>query len=263
MTDSFLLNSGMYRQSVDIIARLNLSPAPNSYKRTRSISRSIDDRVLLILKHNLTIMLFLSLFLSLDFIGLRCLYRGNISSINDRNRWRLELRLTHRLLRRAVSFTFCGRIPSTLLWMFCIEFVHFSLDESFCVGDLLLDAIFISWQQFPRFVILGNLANEYLESSERHTSFGSAFVDRNCAMASILACRIRICKKSKQRPKLQTVILLTESSSNLICSPFRIAFKLASFSALRTSSAAFCCLAFSCCRFSISRRLFCWPLGVL
>lgn len=140
--------------------------APISYKKTSLLVRSIDDSVLLILKHNLTIMLFLSLFLSLDFFGLRCLYRGNISSINIRNRWRLELRLTHRLLRRAVSFAFCRGIPYSLFWMPCIKFVHFSLDECFCVDDLLLDAIFVSGQQFPWFVILEKLAFNYPEGSE-------------------------------------------------------------------------------------------------
>lgn len=234
----------------------DLSPAPKSYKRSSSTLRSIDDRILLVFKHNLTIMLFLSLFLSLDFIGLRCLYRGNISSITIRNRWRLELRLTHRLLRRPVSFTSCRGILSTFSWMLCIEFLHFSLDECFCVGDLLPDAIFVSRQQFPWFVILEESANEYRENAKRPTSFGSALVDRNCAMASILECRILICRQSKQLP-IPHLWVLTDSSSNLICSAFRIAFRFASFSVLRTSSAAFCCLAFSCCRFSISKRLFC------
>ena len=57
--------------------------------------------------------------------------------------------------------------------------------------------------------------------------------------------------------------LLTDSSSNLTCSTLRTSFNFASFSALLPSSSTFCCLAFSCCRFSISCRLFCWPLDVL
>ncbi len=50
-------------------------PRSYFYNETSFISRSIDNSVLLILKHNLTIMFFLSLFLNFDFIRLRCLYR--------------------------------------------------------------------------------------------------------------------------------------------------------------------------------------------
>jgi len=120
-------------------------------------------------------MLFLSLFLSLNLIGLSFLYRGNISSIKIRNRWRLGLRLTHRLLRRAVSFFFCRGIPFLFFLMPCMEFIHFSLDECFCVGDLLLDAIFVSRQQFPWFVILKESANEYRETCETTYQFWFCF----------------------------------------------------------------------------------------
>ena len=49
----------------------------------------------------------------------------------------------------------------------------------------------------------------------------------------------------------------------MTCSALRIAFKSANFSLLPASSASFCCLTFSCWRFSISSLRFCCPLGVL
>lgn len=57
--------------------------------------------------------------------------------------------------------------------------------------------------------------------------------------------------------------ILTDSLLYLICAAFRVVFNFASFSLRCSSSSPFCCRALSICRFSISCRLFCWPLGVV
>jgi hypothetical protein len=48
-------------------------------------------------------------------------------------------------------------------------------------------------QQLPGFIILKIESILALEGTTlRHTSFGSALVDRKCAIASMFECRIRI-----------------------------------------------------------------------
>jgi hypothetical protein len=134
----------MYKITVGIFP-LN-HQEPNAARRIDTRSRfkfkSVNDRVLLILDNYLTIMLFESSLLSHFFFRLRYLYSG-ISSINNiRNRWRLGLRLTHRLCGRIVSILFWGLL-FRILWVAGIEFGNFSLNYIFCFGNLRLDAICI------------------------------------------------------------------------------------------------------------------------
>ncbi len=87
--------------------------------------------------------------------------------------------------------------------MAAVELLYLALDERLRVCYLLLDPLRVSGQQFPGLVVLlwksahsahGEKGGEEEEEEEEAglTSFGSHFVRRNCAMASMLECRIRI-----------------------------------------------------------------------
>jgi hypothetical protein len=77
--------------------------------------------------------------------------------------------------------------------MFGIEVFEFAINNSLCFGDLVLDEVGLLGEKIPRLVVLTSISIESWQGERLGTSFGSVFVHRKLAIASIFECCIRIC----------------------------------------------------------------------